>query len=453
MVWKEQKNANFHSRNTEIGNEEFQKRMRALKNEDYLAALYEFRKGLNFTGEMSNIEMEILLIRTAEMNFPKDTSLKTSIKRDIFLMSVGLLKGYRQCRNKEDRRLKFLQESDYIAVYNKGEYASCNEDEISEATIDNMLQALIKAEDRAINFIADKLYKEDDCNKYSESLSDYYEYEPNRLKYEKSIPDSELLPLRHHRNSIYKKIKPPVVITKEQGDQEQKINDSNPSEKSKGSKKTGKKKKHSKGGGGDTTYDNSLGGKSINLTVPIVFIINSGNKILKAVKVNNVRITKVFCFLCCIVSVFNVYVWLTHSTEKHNENIVGQVYLSQSINKDEGIHLKPGDVENYTVTIGPLETDAGSAKIEIENSNVARLVLDSFPPPTPNQRNMTIYAQVEWDERNHDTKITIRGENINKEDIPVIVDKPDASIKENVDGVFNAYEGDEGDRQLDHPMD
>ena len=49
MAWKEQKNANFHSRNAEINNEEFQKRVLALRNEDYLAKIDEVRDGLNFT--------------------------------------------------------------------------------------------------------------------------------------------------------------------------------------------------------------------------------------------------------------------------------------------------------------------------------------------------------------------------------------------------------------------
>ena len=109
MAWKEQKNANFHSRNAEINNEEFQKRVLALRNEDYLAKIDEVRDGLNFTGRMSDVEMEVLFIRTAERKFSQGSSLKVSIKRDIFLMSLGLLREFSQYKDKEERRLRFVQ--------------------------------------------------------------------------------------------------------------------------------------------------------------------------------------------------------------------------------------------------------------------------------------------------------------------------------------------------------
>ena len=159
MAWKEQKNANFHSRNAEINNEEFQKRVLALRNEDYLAKIDEVRDGLNFTGRMSDVEMEVLFIRTAERKFSQGSSLKVSIKRDIFLMSLGLLREFSQYKDKEERRLRFVQESDYIATYNYGKYASYSEDEITEYIKKDMVIALRKAEDRALKEIAKILYE------------------------------------------------------------------------------------------------------------------------------------------------------------------------------------------------------------------------------------------------------------------------------------------------------
>lgn len=193
-MWGKQKKNNFHSRNAEIDNKEFQKRMRAIRTGDYLVGIDNVRKGLNFKGKMSDVEMEILFIRTAEKKFSKDDSIKKGIKRDIFLMAIGLLKGFGQCKNIEERRLKFLQESNYIAVYKKGKYASCRENKITESIIENMVKDLRKAEDQVIAEIANKLYAQNDCNEYSASISKYYECEH---KHKKRIPDSELPSLRH----------------------------------------------------------------------------------------------------------------------------------------------------------------------------------------------------------------------------------------------------------------
>lgn len=159
MVWKKQKDVEFHSRNSEINDTEFQKRMRALRDEDYLAKVDEVRNGLNFTGRMSDVEMEVLFIRTAERKFPQGSSLKVSIKRDIFLMSLGLLGEYSRNEDIKERRLKFIRESNYIAVHNKGKYVSYDKNEITQDIIDRMLGALKKAEDRAINAIAKTLHE------------------------------------------------------------------------------------------------------------------------------------------------------------------------------------------------------------------------------------------------------------------------------------------------------
>ena len=94
MMWSGQKNISFHARDAEIDPEKFKKSMHALINGDYFEKIYDVRKGLNFQGEMSNAELEVLFIRVAEKNFSQEAPLAISIKRDIFLASLGLLRGF-----------------------------------------------------------------------------------------------------------------------------------------------------------------------------------------------------------------------------------------------------------------------------------------------------------------------------------------------------------------------
>lgn len=175
--------------------------MCTLRTKGYLSKFDDVRKGLNFKGEMSDAEMEILFIRTAEKNFPKDNSLEKSIRRDIFLMAIGLLKGYRSGKNIEKRRIKFLQESKYVAIYKKGKYASCREDEITESIKEKMMIDLRKSEDRVIAEIANKLYDQKDCKEYSILISEYYEC---GHKHRARLSHSELPSLRHPGNCFFK---------------------------------------------------------------------------------------------------------------------------------------------------------------------------------------------------------------------------------------------------------
>ncbi len=198
MMWSGQKNISFHARDAEIDPEKFKKSMHALINGDYFEKIYDVRKGLNFQGEMSNAEMEVLFIRVAEKNFSQEAPLAISIKRDIFLASLGLLRGFDRYEDGNERRLRFVQESDYIAFYKKGAYALCGDNKTIESIKDDMAESLRKMEVKVVDNIADELYNNNDCNEYSESLSEYYKCE---IKNGKGIPDNKLPSLRHPRKN------------------------------------------------------------------------------------------------------------------------------------------------------------------------------------------------------------------------------------------------------------
>lgn len=379
MIWREQKNVKFHSRNAEIDVKEFKTRMRALRNEDYSAMLYEVRKGLNFTGEMSNVEMEILLIRVVEISFPKDASLKTSIKRDIFLMSLGLLKEFSQYKNIGERRLRFIQESDYITVHNKGEYASYDENEITEAVIDKMLGTLKKAEERAIDFIANKLYEEEDCNKYSESLSKYYKCNSGNSD---CIPDNELPSLRHPRRKIDKTTGHTAVIKKEQEGQEQETDSSDPSEKSKDSKKTGKKKKKR----------------------------SRKKKFIK----------KCAALLACLVPMvassapFIQITVMQHAPVEQTEKDTPRIEKIQVF--DNPISLPSGQSDEIVVKCLPIGADEDELNCISDNPDIATV------------ENLIVTAK-EWQEGNNTTKVFIGSTYAQKVDVDIIVEPPDPANK------------------------
>ena len=203
MMWSGQKNISFHARDAEIDLDfkKFKDNMRAFTHvdRDYYAIISNVRKDLNFKRKMTNAELEVLFIRVAEQKFPQGSLLKTSIRRDIFLMSLGLLKGFKRNEDSKKRRLRFVQESDYISVYLKGKYASYSDDKITESIKNDMAESLRKMEIKVVDNIADELYNNSDCNEYSESLSEYYKCE---IKNGEGIPDNKLPSLRHPRKNV-----------------------------------------------------------------------------------------------------------------------------------------------------------------------------------------------------------------------------------------------------------
>lgn len=449
MMCSGQKNISFHARDAEIDFKKFRDSILAFRNGD-LTKMYEIRNGLNFKGEMSDVELNVLFIRVAEQKFSQGSRLETSIRRDIFLMSLGLLKGFSQCEDKDERRSKFLQESNYIAVYNEGEYALYSENEITKSIKDGMVDALRHAETRAIEQIAKILYGKNDCNKYSESLSEYYKCE---IKNGKGIPDNKLPALRHPRKNVdvnidsteNSKLREENITNQNIGEtaisNDQSLNDIG--------------EKDISTSGEDTLSSRTTEGSSDDVQGIPNIQEQKLNKEKRRFDLEEFfkRAAKISCILVCII-IACIIIRQNYSARMRNENIVGQFCLSEIINKADGIHLKPDESRNYTISVYPLESNASNAEIEILDQHVAHIRLDPFPSSALNQRNMTIEAQKEWDEKNHTTKIAISGNDIKDEKIPVTVDKPDISTsnKNNI-GIFNIYEGDEGDRQYDRPMD
>ena len=398
MAWKEQKNANFHSRNAEINNEEFQKRVLALRNEDYLAKIDEVRDGLNFTGRMSDVEMEVLFIRTAERKFSQGSSLKVSIKRDIFLMSLGLLREFSQYKDKEERRLRFVQESDYIATYNYGKYASYSEDEITESIKKDMVIALRKAEDRALKEIAKILYEKKDCSEYSESLSKYYECNSRNSD---RIPDNELPSLRHPRSSIDKTIELPAVIANGQDEQKWKTNGSDPSvHKRKKKPQRSKKKKKGK--------------KPIKL-IKIINIFNI--KIEYVAKKKQFYRPLIAVFLVSMgVSIQFTFNFMQSSSNENEQTVENSPEIEEIYVFNNPISLPAGQSDEIVVKCLPIGADKNELNCISDNTDIATV------------EDLIVTAK-EWQEGNNTTKVFIGSTNAQKVDVDIIVEPPDPADK------------------------
>jgi len=405
--------------------------LKDVKLKKYAERLNLVQKDL-YLKEKRPAEIEALLIKATEDKFENET-----LKTDSVLVSLGLVKGYGHYGHNNfdskkypvtERYKKFLHESSYISAeseytpYSSYEEAADAKEKSKKkdgTIVDKEALEIIRSTlgtnvGRWIEEVANYLICVHENNQLSDYLSEAAKKYPSTNP--DHIPDNELPPLRNPR---------------------QEFNGSNPPETSNGINIDKEKRKF------DLVEFFNKVAKRLS-----VFLDGLAKKI---VLILNVTYKRLFAFFFCA---FIVYIlWQNYSKKMHNENVIGQLYLSETINKADGIHLKPDESKNYTMSVYPPESNANSAEIEILDHHVAMIFLDPFPSSALNQRYITIKAQKEWDEKNHTTKITISGNDIKDEKISVTVDKPDVSTSnENNTGIFNVYEGDEGSRQKNKPM-
>ncbi|TGY91211.1 hypothetical protein E5329_22350 [Petralouisia muris] len=465
MMWSGQKNISFHARDAEIDPEKFKKSMHALINGDYFEKIYDVRRGLNFQGEMSNAELEVLFIRVAEKKFSQEAPLAISIKRDIFLASLGLLRGFDRYEDGNERRLRFVQESNYIAFYKKGTYALCGDNKTIESIKDDMAESLRKMEVKVVDNIADELYNNSDCNEYSESLSEYYKCE---IKNGKGIPDNKLPSLRHPRKNVdvnidstkdaessERNITPqdtnetPILgvqplddidetsistsgddtlssRTTEVSEDENKTEDSSDDTPKKSDdqeqnpgntevlgdvtahKKTDKKKKRRSG------RKNTYNIHNVFRKIGIIFE-------KKQVSVP-LLVIAIIGMVMISVSLFQIADALRHGNsnelaETSNENSTPKIEMIHVFNKD--ITLRPNQSEKIKVGLYPHDADENDLNYISKNTDIA--TVDDL-----------IVTAKDWQEGNNTTKIEVGGGNAKSVEVDVTVDPPTT-----VDGYWN----------------